>query len=419
MVWGCSWVLSSGLAADWAQWRGPSRTGALAVGERLPDRLPEAPRVLWRAKCGEGFSSPVVAGDTVVVFDNQGGRETLRALSKAEGRERWRAEIDDTFRDGQGPPGPRCTPMVDGDRVYAQSCRGELRCLSLADGRLLWRTHYGTNFGAVFLGEKGSAPGATRHGNNGSPVIDGDWLYASVGSTNGAGMVCFDKRTGAERWRSGHEVAAYAAPVVVDLMGTRQVVNFMAEALTSFGAGDGRQWWRFPVKTAFARHVTTPVVWGDLVVVSSHQYGLFAVKIGPDAATGGLQATEVWKSTEAAMNFSCPIAVGEVLVGLGPAKEVVAVDLASGRVRWRQEGWITSSRDKAHAAFLTDGVSVLMLGDDGVLVLFRPEATAARELGRVQLCKGNWCNPAYVDGRLYVRDNIKGPGEVLAVELRP
>ena len=414
------WVSVSRVgAADWPQWRGPSRTGHLPVGVSFPTQLPEEPKIIWRVKSGEGFASPVVAGETVLLFDHQIGREILHALAATDGRERWRADIDAAFSDSQGPAGPRCTPVIDDDRVYAQSCRGELQCRTIAEGKLLWSTNFVRDFRAVFIGEKGNASGAMRHGNNGSPVIDGEWLYASVGSTNGAGMVCFHKRTGVVRWKSGNEVAAYAAPVVVTLAGRKQVVNFMADALTAFDAADGRQLWRVPVKTAFARHVTTPLVYEDLVVVSSHQYGLFAVKVTLDtAAPSGFTAHEVWKSTEAAMNFSSPVAVGGALYGLGPAKDIICVDLTTGRVRWRQDGWITSSADKAHAAFLTDGKSLLMLGDDGMLFQFAADPLGAKELGRVQLCRVNWCNPALANGRLYVRDNIKNPGELLAVEFR-
>lgn len=406
--------------ADWPQWRGPERTGHLAAGFRLPATLPGERQIVWRIPCGEGFASPVVAENRVILFDNQQGRETLRSISASDGKEQWRADVDETFKDGQGPPGPRCTPVIDGDRVYGQSCRGELKCLALATGKLIWHTHYGTNYGAIFIGEKGNTPGAGRHGNNGSPVIDGDWLYASVGSTNGAGMVCFDKRTGAERWRSGREVAAYAAPVVATIAGRRQVVNFMAEALTAFDVTDGRQLWRFPVKTDFARHVTAPVIHGDLVVVSSHQYGLFAVRVEP-GATGSaeLRVTEVWKSRELAMNFSCPVAEAGLLYGLGPAKDILCVEMATGKLQWRQEDWVTSSADKAHAGFVTDGASVLMLGDDGMLFEFATGGAKAREIGRLQVCRANWCNPAIVGNRLFLRDNIKGPGELLAIELAP
>jgi outer membrane protein assembly factor BamB len=406
-------------SGDWPQWRGPMRTGHLPQGDELPRALAAEPKVVWRVKVGEGFASPVVAAGRVFVFDHQSDREVLHALAVDNGREHWRAEIDDAFKDSQGPPGPRCTPLVDGDRVYAQSCRGELQCRDVGSGRLLWNTNYVRDFGAVFTGEKGSAPGATRHGNNGSPVIHGDWLYASVGSTHSAGMVCFHKRTGAVRWKSGDEIAAYAAPIVAPLAGRLQVINFMADALTAFDAGHGRPLWRIPVKTDFARHVTTPVVEGNRVIVSSHQYGLFAIEVTPSPVNPAeFSAREVWRNTEAAMNFSSPVAVGGFLYGLGPKKTVVCVELATGKTLWRQEGWITSSAEKAHAGFLTDGQSVLMLGDDGMLFQFAADAGQARELGRAQVCRVNWCNPALADGRLYLRDNLKGPGELLALELR-
>ena len=119
-------VLARADATDWPQWQGPTRTGRLAAGISLPAKLPNEPKVLWRVKTGEGFASPVVAGGTVFLFDHLAGREILHALAATNGQELWRADVDATFTDSQGPPGPRCTPLIDDDRVYAQSCRGEL-----------------------------------------------------------------------------------------------------------------------------------------------------------------------------------------------------------------------------------------------------------------------------------------------------
>ena len=122
-------------AADWPQWRGPARTGHAAGDAKLISKLPAEPKVLWRIKAGEGLASPVVAGGKAFLFDNQDGKETLRCVNAADAKELWRAAIDEPFKDSQGPTGPRCTPIVDGERVYAQSCRGELQCLSVADGK--------------------------------------------------------------------------------------------------------------------------------------------------------------------------------------------------------------------------------------------------------------------------------------------
>src|SRR6185436_1168086 len=151
-------------AADWPQWRGPSRDGHLPAGSAAPSSLPVEVPVLWRVKAGDGLASPIVAGGRVFHFDNQSGKETLHALNSADGTEVWQVPIDDVFKDTQAPAGPRCTPLFDDGRVYAQSCRGELQCRAVADGKQIWRANYVTDFGATFIGEKGAAQGAARHG---------------------------------------------------------------------------------------------------------------------------------------------------------------------------------------------------------------------------------------------------------------
>ncbi|HTH46016.1 MAG TPA: PQQ-binding-like beta-propeller repeat protein, partial [Candidatus Limnocylindria bacterium] len=129
-------------AADWPQWRGPTRTGHSAADEKPLTILPAEPRLLWRLKTGAGWASPVVAAGKVFYADNQGGQETLHAVSATDGRELWRTNVDAVMHDEQGPDGPRGTPLAEGDRVYVQSCLGELQCRRVADGGLVWRTNY-------------------------------------------------------------------------------------------------------------------------------------------------------------------------------------------------------------------------------------------------------------------------------------
>ena len=404
-------------AADWPQWRGPARDGHAAPGTKLIEKLPADPKILWRVKAGEGLASPVVAGGKAFLFENVGGKETLRCVSAADAKELWSTPIDDVFKDSQGPAGPRCTPVVDGDRVYVQSCRGELQGLAIADGKKIWGANFSKDFAAVFFGEKGSAQAAARHGNNGSPVIHGDHLIAQAGSTDGASLVCFDKKSGKVIWKSQNDVAGYGAPVVATLAGVPQLVSFTADGVIGLALKDGALLWRFPIKTTFSRHATTPVIHDDIVVVSSHQGGLFGIKISKDGA--GQKAEQAWVSKPAAMNFASPVAVGGHLYGLGPAKNIECVEIATGKILWSKDGWVTSSDDKAHAGFVVLGKNILALTDSGTLILFAAEPQEARELSRVQVCGANWCNPAYVDGTLFLRDGNRQGGEWMAVSLLP
>jgi outer membrane protein assembly factor BamB len=401
-------------SADWPRWRGPGNDGH-AIGAEAPGSLPTEPTTLWTERIGAGFSSPVVAGGRLAIMDNENDREVLHVRNAADGKALWKAELDDTFTDAQGPPGPRNTPVIDGDRIYAVSGRGELQCRQLADGTLLWRTSYTEDLGAVFIGERGTIPGAARHGNNGAPVIDGPHLIAPVGGTNGHSVVAFDKLKGTIVWHSQDDMAGYGAPVVADIAGVRQVIAFTVDGVIGLHRADGRLLWRVPLQTAYGRHVITPVVAGDLVIVGSHQVGLIAIKL--TRINDEVQATTAWVSREAAPNFAQPVAHNGFLYTLGPKRDVLCVDLANGNIRWRETGLIITPADRAHASFVVIQDEILMLSDAGELVLFEANPNGCEIRGRVQVCGMNWCNPAYVNGVLYLRDGLRGPGNLLAIRI--
>lgn len=404
-------------AADWPRWRGPANDGHLPAGSTPLTALPAEPAVLWQVPAGEGLASPVVARGRVLAFDNQGGKETLRALDATDGHELWRAAVDAPFSDTQGPTGPRNTPLIDDDRVYAVSCRGELQCRRFADGSLVWRTSYVTNFQAVFIGERGSAPGATRHGNNGSPLVDGPHLLAPVGGTNGAGVVCFDKKTGDVVWKSTSDQAGYAPPVVAEIHGVKQVIVFSVPGVVGLRRDDGRELWRVPVKTSFSRHATTPLVRGSRVVVSSHQAGLIGIELKRDGEKW--TAETAWSDLGTAINYASPVAVGDYLYGLGPEKNLECVDLRTGEQKWSQPGLFVLAAQKAYGGFVAMEPNLLALTDSGEALLFAADPAGFRSLGRVQVAGANWCNPAYADGVLYLRDGFKLDGHWKAVRLGP
>ncbi|MFI5377935.1 MAG: PQQ-binding-like beta-propeller repeat protein [Tepidisphaerales bacterium] len=394
-----------GQAADWAQWRGPNRDGHVPAGEKVPATLPAEIKPRWRIPIGEGYSSPVVAGGTsaarVFYSDLQGGKEVMHAVEAATGKEVWQSPLDSVFKDDWGQ-GPRCTPVVDGPLVFAQSCRGELQCLSAAEGKLLWRKNYVQDFGAIFMGETGPAAGATRHGNTGSPVVDGDHLIAQAGGLKGAGLVCFNKAGGEVVWKSQNDTAGNAAPVIATLGGVRQVISFTALGLIGVDAGDGTLLWRVPLNTRLGRHVTTPVVVDNLVIVGSYQLGLTAVKISRDG--GNFKAEPAWTSRELAANFASPVAVGGHVYGVGLRKNVYCVEARTGKVAWSQTGLLGAGGDRAFATFMVMGGKILMLTDAGELILFAASPAGFEPAGRVQACGATWCSPAYADGVLYLRD---------------
>ena len=100
-------------------------------------------------------------------------------------------------------------------------------------------------------------------------------------------------------------------------------------------------------------------------------------------------------------------------------KNVFCAEVETGKIAWSKDGYFTTSADAAHASFLVMGENILVCTDGGQLVLLAADPAACRELGRAQVCGLNWCNPAYADGHLYIRDGIKSTSNLYCVELLP
>lgn len=405
-----SLILSA--SADWPQWRGPNRDGAVTETSRTLTALPKDTTPIWRMDIGKGQASPVVAGKTLVFLDEENGKEVANGVDITTGKKIWSTPFAESvsFSNSYGP-GPRCTPMIDGDKAYVQSCNGEFSCLSLKDGKTVWKTSFAKDFGATFFIDQ-NAPeaketAARRHGNNGSGIIDGNKLILAVGSPENGALVCFDKNTGKVQWKAGQDNAAYSSLMVGTLAGVKQAVWFSADALMGVDLANGKVLWRTPLKSGAKRHIVTPIIDGDTVTVASHSIGLIKYRI--TKAGNEFKATEEWKNPTLKINIATPVLVNGYLYGLGPGSktEFLCIDFKTGVVKWSQPGF----GDYASVMRFQD--KLLVMSDAGELRLLKADPAKYDEVGRLQACGKTWSFPAYSEGKLYVRDGAK----LFAVEL--
>src|SRR5262245_11017361 len=213
---------------DWPQWQGPDRTAVSKEQGLLRSWPKEGPKLLWEAKgLGEGFSTPTVAAGRIFTMGNRGKTEYVLALAEDDGKELWAFEVGAVRANGGGYAGPRCSPTVDGDRVYALGLNGDLVCLTAADGKEVWRKDLVKDFG-------GGVPG---WGYSESPLVDGDRVIVTPGGKN-ATLVALDKKTGAVVWKgvvpqSDH--AQYSSVIAANVAGKRQYVQFVSGGVVGLG----------------------------------------------------------------------------------------------------------------------------------------------------------------------------------------
>ncbi|PYR53368.1 MAG: pyrrolo-quinoline quinone, partial [Acidobacteria bacterium] len=236
-------------ADDWPEIRGKGRLGEWNETGIL-DKFPEGGlKVLWRTPIRAGYSGPAVADGRVFVLDyvetqRPRGTERAVALDQKTGKILWTREWPVDYRGISWPVGPRATPTVDGDRVYVAGADGKLLCLNVANGDVIWKKDYVTDYGADRL------KWAFDWGFASSPIVDGGRLICLVGGRPDAKVVAFDKMTGREIWRalSSDSDLGVAQPIIITAGGSRQLIIWYPGAVASLDPITGKTYWEQPYK---------------------------------------------------------------------------------------------------------------------------------------------------------------------------
>jgi outer membrane protein assembly factor BamB len=380
-------------AADWPQWRGPDRTGVASapVTSRWPaGSLARA----WSIEVGEGHASPVVAGGRVYVHARLGGDEIVSAHDLSDGRTLWThrhpvAYTPMSAAAGHGA-GPKSTPLLHQGRLYTFGAGGALSCFDPAGGRLLWRRESAGRFRDAW----------PLFGVAQSPVGEGDLVIAHVGGDAASALAAFDAGTGADRWSWTGDSPGYASPMIATLGGVRQVVTFTQRRLVGVSVADGTLLWSVPFITDYDQNAVTPVVAGDLVIVSGLDKGVTALRVRREA--GRFTATPAWENREASFYMSSPVVAGTRLIGFSHRQkgQLTALDLATGRLAWAGPG-----RQAESASVVVAGPDVLVLTTDAELLVVRAAADAYSPVATYGVGESAvWAHLAVVPGAVLVKD---------------
>ncbi len=377
----------------WPQWRGPDRTGVSKETGLLKQWPEGGPKQLWLFRdAGVGYSGPAVVGDKLFIMGARDETELLLCIDTEKGAESWSAEIGPIYRNGWGD-GPRGTPTVDGDVVYAMGAQGNLICARVSDGSIVWKTSM-RDFG-------GRTP---NWGYCESVLVDGEKLICTPGGAKGA-ILALNKKNGEQIWQSEDftDGAEHSSLVVGENGGKRQYIALTMRHTAGVAAENGELLWEssFPGRTAV---VPTPIFSdGHVYVTSGYGSGCKLVKLSADNT-----ATEVYSSRNMSNHHGGVIKVGDHLFGYADGRGWVCQDFQTGDVAWNE-------RSKLGKGCLTcaDGMLYCMSEGDGTVVLVEASTEGWNEHGRFRLDPQTtlrkpsgriWTHPVVVDGRLYLRD---------------
>ena len=370
--------------ANWPQWRGPNRDGISKETGLLKQWPAEGPPLVWKASgAGGGYSSFSVANGKLYTMGLRGDREFVVAFDVATGKEAWATPHGSAFRNDRGD-GPRGTPTVDGDKVYALGGSGDLTAFDARTGKIAWSKNVLKEFGGSNI----------TWGISESPLVLGNKVLVNAGGP-GASIVALNKADGSIIWKSQSDKAGYSSAIPVELNGTTQVVFFTAERAVGLDAKDGRLLWEYGRPANKVANVATPIARGNRVFISSdYGTGGGVVEIKADN-----KAQEIWFTKDMRNHHSSSVLIGDYLYGFS-SNILTAMKFDTGEIAWRDR-----SVGKGSLVY-ADG-NLYCVSENGVVGLVEATPTGYKEKGRFRIAQGNlptWTHPVVVGGRLYVRD---------------
>ncbi|HSD46015.1 MAG TPA: PQQ-binding-like beta-propeller repeat protein [Pyrinomonadaceae bacterium] len=370
--------------ANWPQWRGPNRDGVSKETGLLKQWPAEGPPLLWKASgAGRGYSSFSVANGRLYTMGLRGDREYVIAFDIANGTEAWATPHGSAFRNDRGD-GPRGTPTVDGDRIYALGGNGDLSAIEAQTGEIIWSKNVLREFGGSNI----------QWGISESPLVLGNKVLVNAGGRN-ASIVALNKADGTVIWKSQSDEAGYSSAIPLQVNGGTQVVFFTAQRAVGLDVNDGRLLWEYAKPSNNVANVATPIARANRVFISSdYGTGGGVVEIKPDN-----KAQEIYFTKDMRNHHSSSILVGDYLYGFSSAV-LTAMKFDTGEIAWRDR-----SVGKGSLVY-ADGY-LYAFSENGVVGLVEATPEGYREKGRFRIPQDSlptWAHPVVAGGRLYLRD---------------
>lgn len=405
------------LDTDWPQWRGPRGDGTWNAPPLAESWPRTGLRERWSNPIGGGYAGISVAQGRVLVLDRQAGPldpktsrpdpasefERLVCLDAATGKQLWVDTWPQPYGDLNYGSGPRAAATVRGEFVFALGALGQLRCLRLRDGTLVWSHDLVKEFG-------GRPP---TWGYAASPLVFGETVIVQPGGPGGYSIMAFDLKTGRSVWHALDDQAGYSWPVPIRRARSNidELLLWTPSHVRGLEAASGRPLWQIPYKVSEGVSIATPIFHDNIAVVCGYWEGSKAVQLGSEPG----EATLLWEERLLRGLMSQPLFQDGRAFLLDRRDGVVCFELKSGRTLWNDGNRLTPRGRDPQASFVWTGNEdqVLALNSEGELVLARFGKTGYTEQARAKIIDQTWAHPAFVRNRVYARSDTK----IVCVEL--
>jgi outer membrane protein assembly factor BamB len=391
-----AWLLLAApilFSADWPQWRGPMRDGSLPSYHE-PKVWPEKLTKKWTIAIGKGHSSPIYAASRIYILSRQQDNEVVSSIDSEDGKVFWRQSYAAPYKvnpaaEAHGE-GPKSTPVFADGKLYTLGIGGILSCFNAATGEVLWRKDFSKQF-------RQTSP---LFGTAMSPVVDNGLLIAHVGGNDDGALTAFDAESGEVKWAWKGDGPGYASPVIAAPGGVRQVVTQTQQNIVGVDEASGELLWQVPFSTPYVQNIVTPIFFRSTLIYSGLSKGTFGVAV--TKARGQWSTMELWNNQEVSMYMSSPVLSGNLMFGFSHKNkgQFFCLDANTGKTQW-----VSDPRQGDNAAILQMGQRLLLLKDDGELIVAPLSAKGFEPMRRYKVADSpTWAHPLVLEKGIVIKD---------------
>ena len=377
------------------QFRGVKRDGIASVTALLARNWsPGQPRRLWSIPVGEGYAGPVIWEGRVYLmdYDRERQHDALRCLSLEDGRELWRFSYPIKIKRNHGMS--RTVPVVHSNLVVAIGPKCHVLCLDAKSGELKWGLDMVSQFGATI------PPWYTGQ----CPIIEMDQVILAPGGPQ-ALLAAVNLHTGEITWTSPNPRVwkmTHASVMAGELAGQRTLVYCASGGVVGVAPDGTLLWdtaeWKISIAT-----VPSPLLLGPDRVFLTGGYNAGSLMLQIQNQNGQFSAHPLFRLDSKTFGATqhTPVLFQGHIYGVHPEGEFVCLDL-EGKTRW------TSSRSQRFGLgpFLIANDLIFALNDSGLLSLITASPDRFELLSQSKVLEGreSWGPMALAGDRLLVRD---------------
>ncbi|TDI93777.1 MAG: hypothetical protein E2O77_02225 [Caldithrix sp.] len=390
---------------DWLQWGGPNgdfTIDAKGLAEKWPA---DGPKQLWKRPLGLGYSAILYKGDRLFTMYSKGNKEIIISLDAKTGKTIWEysyaRELWPEMRMYFGP-GPNATPLIVEDRIISIGIAGQVHCLDLASGKLLWKRDLPAEFGRRKRVEE--------YGYSGSPLRYNNTVIVQVGG-NDHSVIAIDPKDGSTVWKSGPGGISYAQASLIKLAGQHQFIYFSPEGVNGLDPATGQLLWHWEIPFDNGNHLTPIVQCNESRIWVSSQFNSGGGRLLEiTRKEKNMNVKQIWFNSKLRGSCWTLIRIGDFIYGSAGGHNVsffTAFNWKTEKVVWKKRGF-----HMAQSLYADN--KLIFLDQSGQLSIARISPTSLEVLDTAEVTESvSWTLPTLVSTKLYVRDKKN----ILALEL--